>query len=45
MLVVMTTHTIEVPSNIPPPARQLASVLKNLLGIPTSHCVWLIENN
>jgi 23S rRNA pseudouridine1911/1915/1917 synthase len=45
MLVDMTIQTIEVPSNIPPPARQLASVLKNLLGIPTSHCIWLIENN
>lgn len=45
MLMSMTLETIQVPKNIPPPARQLASVLKNLLGIPTSHCMWLIENN
>lgn len=45
MLEGMTIETIQVPSNIPPPARQLASVLKNMLGIPTSHCMWLIENN
>lgn len=45
MLSAMTIETIRVPNNIPPPALQLASVLKNLLGIPTSHCMWLIENN
>ena len=41
----MTTETIQVPSNIPPPARQLANVLRNVLGIPMSHSLWLIENN
>lgn len=41
----MTIENLRVPNNIPAPARQLASVLKNLLGLPTSHCMWLIENN
>ncbi|MCY3004911.1 MAG: RluA family pseudouridine synthase [Planctomycetota bacterium] len=41
----MTIETIQVPSNIPPPARQLANVIRNVLGIPMSHSVWLIENN
>jgi 23S rRNA pseudouridine1911/1915/1917 synthase len=45
MLKAMSIETIQVPNNIPPPARQLANVLKNLLGIPMSHCLWLIENN
>lgn len=40
----MTSKTITVPSNIPPPARKLASVLQNLLAMPASHCAWLIEN-
>ena len=40
----MTSKTITVPASIPFPARQLASVLQNLLAIPASHSIWLIEN-
>lgn len=40
----MTSKTITVPNTIPFPARQLASVLQNLLAIPASHSAWLINN-
>jgi 23S rRNA pseudouridine1911/1915/1917 synthase len=40
----MALKTVVVPESIPFPARQLASVLQNLLAIPASHSAWLIES-